>query len=73
MTDFPVWVRVIAAVGFPIALAIWLMASVGPHVTHTAAALDRHEQATTDHTHLLQAICRHTARTELERRDCYVR
>ena len=81
----PAWVRTVAylvgVLGFPIIVALFLLAQTGGLIasplTETRAAvadvragLAAHLIQEEHRTRLLRAICRHTARTELERREC---
>lgn len=66
----PTWVKVVAQVGFPIAVAIWLMVVVSPKIIATAEALQTHAHDAQINTALLRAICRNTAKTELASQFC---
>ena len=70
MNDWPGWAKLIAGLGFPMAVAIWLMVSVSPQISRTAAAMDRHLGESHVQTVLLRAICRNTAKSELAAQFC---
>lgn len=70
MNDWPPWAKLVAGLGFPIAVAIWLMVTMTPKVDRTAAAMDRHANETETAVILLRAICRNTAKTELQGQFC---
>ncbi len=67
---FPTWVKVVAQVGFPIAVVIWLAAYITPMVTRTAEAMQQHLSDQETAIVLLRAICRNTAKTELAASFC---
>ena len=77
MNDLPLWAKVIATVGFPAAMSIWLLWLVTGAIADITALhvridskIDQHAEATADVLPLLRAICRHTARNELQSQDC---
>ena len=70
MTDWPGWAKLVAGLGFPIAVAIWLMVYVSPLIDRTAAGMTQHTIDSTVQTVLLRAICRNTAKTELQGQFC---
>jgi hypothetical protein len=78
---FPTWVKIVAQVGAPLALAGYLLmrfdglvqAQVFTLKEHHALAVEQAAATQLAHADMLpylRAICRHTAKTELERRDC---
>jgi hypothetical protein len=70
MNGFPTWVKVVAQVGFPIALAIWLVTYASPKIAATEQQVAQHRAETEQQTILLRAICRNTAKTELQASFC---
>lgn len=67
---FPTWIKAVAQVGFPIALAIWLIAYASPKIQATEAGLAQHRAESEQQTILLRAICRNTAKTEMQASFC---
>ena len=70
MTDWPGWAKLVAGLGFPIGVALWLMVYVTPLIDRTASAVAQHTMDTQVQTILLRAICRNTAKTELQGQFC---
>lgn len=70
MDDWPRWAKLVAGLGFPIAVAVWLMVYVTPRIDRTAAAMDQHTLESQVQTVLLRAICRNTAKSELQGQFC---
>lgn len=66
----PMWVKAVAQVGFPIALAIWLIAYASPKIQATEMQLTQHRAESEQQTTLLRAICRNTAKSELQASFC---
>ena len=70
MSDWPVWAKLSAGLGFPILVAVWLGMWISPKIDRTAAAMDQHVSEAQVQTVLLRAICRNTAKTELQATFC---
>jgi hypothetical protein len=70
MTDWPLWAKLTAGLGFPIAVAIWLMIYVSPLVDRTATASAKHADDTQVMIVLLRQICRNGAKSELGAQFC---
>ena len=68
--DWPGWAKLVAGLGFPIAVATWFMVFTSPRIDRTAQALERHMVEAEIQTALLRAICRNTARTEMQGQFC---
>lgn len=67
MTDLRGWIK---DVGFPIAIALWLIFYVTPLIVRTAEAMTAHTADSQVSIILLRAICRNTAKTELQGQFC---
>jgi hypothetical protein len=75
MTDgWPLWARLLAGLGAPLAAAIWLAVYITPVVDRTASAMTQHTLDTQRDTQitiaLLRQICRNGAKTELQVQFC---
>lgn len=70
MTGWPMWAKVSAGLGFPIAVAIWLMVYVTPVMDRTALAMTAHTLDAQIQTALLRQICRNGAKSELQMQFC---
>ena len=85
MNGLPTWVKVIAVVGFPIAVAAFLMAQGAGIIPSTTARLvqvlerrtdqfDRHVKTTEDLTvslrRAMRIMCENAARDDFDRRRC---
>jgi putative exporter of polyketide antibiotics len=70
VNELPTWVKFIAQVGFPIAVALWLMVFITPKIVASAEAVQAHVHDAQIQTALLRAICRNTAKTELAGQFC---
>lgn len=67
MTEVRAWIK---DVGFPIAIAVWLILYVTPLIVRTAEGMTQHLADAAVHISLLRAICRNTAKTELQGNFC---
>jgi mannose/fructose/N-acetylgalactosamine-specific phosphotransferase system component IIC len=70
MNDWPGWAKLVAGLGFPIAVAVWLMVYVTPLMDRTAAAMTQHTIDAQIQTALLRQICRNGSKTELQTQFC---
>ena len=66
----PTWVKVVAQVGFPIAVAIWLLIRADGLIARTAEGMVSHVYEAEVQTVLLRAICRNTAKSEIQASFC---
>lgn len=74
---FPTWIKVIAQVGFPIAVSIYFMAVVYPIIIETKAQMKDHVERVSlqsveikEQTRLLKEICRSVAGTPFDKSNC---
>lgn len=70
MTDWPAWAKLVAGLGFPVAVAIWLMVYVSPLIDRTASGMTQHVLDAQIQTALLRQICRNGAKSELQMQFC---
>ena len=70
MDSWPAWARLVAGLGFPIAVAVWLMVVISPQVDRTAVAVQQHLNETRQILPLLRQICRNGAKTEWQAQLC---
>ena len=68
--NVPTWVKVIAQVGFPIVVAVWLLIVTNDRLARTSEAMQTHLEQTQVQTALLRAICRHGAKTDAQADLC---
>ena len=74
MNGLPVWVKAVATVGVPAAIAFFLLAMmaglVASPITETLAMMKRHETTGETQARLLRAICRQGAKTDFSLAEC---
>lgn len=74
LNGLPSWVRAIATVGVPAAIAFFLLGVlvgiIPSPVTETAAMVQRHVEHGETQTRLLRAICRQGAKTDFAATEC---
>ena len=81
LNGLPAWARIIGVLGFPIAIALFLLlmfsGTIGSPITDTQATTKENnillkdvEMIQDEQTKLLRAICRNTAATELSMLEC---
>lgn len=74
MTDWPVWLKAAAQVGFPIVVALWLLFRADMMMADTQRAVHAHAEAMQSSNDLqvllLRQICRNGAHSELGANYC---
>lgn len=76
-TNFPLWIKVVTQVGFPIVIAIYFIIILYPTITDVNAKMEEHikivsrsVQQIDEQTRLLKAICRNVAKNDFEKANC---